>query len=93
MAVARRRDPGYHLIGKGRRGFEKQLGFQIPPRQWLARANEAVGVSGYLGAIAIVTAIIVALALLWCARGVADGSSGCWGSSPSYPLRMPLWRW
>jgi cyclic beta-1,2-glucan synthetase len=51
VAVARRRDPGYHLIGKGRRGFEKQLGFQIPPRQWLARANGAVGVSGYLGAV------------------------------------------
>ena len=69
VAAARRRDPGYHLIGKGRRGFEKQLGFQVPPRQWLARANAAVGVSGYLGAIAIVTAIIVALALLWCAEG------------------------
>jgi cyclic beta-1,2-glucan synthetase len=69
VAAARQRDPGYHLIGKGRRGFEKQLGFRIPPRQWLTRANAAVGISGYLAAIAVVTAIIVALALLWCAEG------------------------
>ena len=28
--AARRRDPGYHLIGKGRRSFEEQLGFRDP---------------------------------------------------------------
>ena len=39
----RRRDPGYYLIGQGRRAFEKQLGFRAPMKDWLVRANAAVG--------------------------------------------------
>ena len=47
----RRQDPGYYLIGQGRRAFEKKLGFRVPMKDWLVRANAAVGISGYLVAI------------------------------------------
>ena len=63
--MAREQDPGYYLIGKGRLAFEKALGFHISINGWLVRANAAVGISGYLGVIAIITAIIVAFALKW----------------------------
>ncbi len=62
---ARERDPGYYLIAKGRRTFEKELGFRVPVRGWLARANSVIGIAGYLGVIAVISVIIVALALYW----------------------------
>jgi len=62
---ARERDPGYYLIAKGRLTFENEIGFRVPVRGWLARANAAVGISGYLGIIAVITATILASALYW----------------------------
>lgn len=67
MASARKRDPGYYLISNGRLAFEGTLGFHTTIKGWLARANIAVGISGYLGVVAIITAIIVALMLTWIA--------------------------
>jgi len=57
-------EPGYYLISKGRRAIEKELGFRVPIRQWLARANAAVGILGYVTAIAILSVITILLALL-----------------------------
>jgi cyclic beta-1,2-glucan synthetase len=73
-ATARReRDPGYYLIAKGRQAFETELGFRVPMRNWLVRAYAAAGIAGYLCAIALVSAVILALPLL----GVAGlGVSG-----------------
>ena len=65
IASARQEDPGYYLLAQGRQGFEKTLGFRVPMRQWLVRANATVGISGYLGMIAIITAAIVAATLIW----------------------------
>jgi len=64
-ATARQEDPGYYLIAQGRRDFEKTLGFRIPMKQWLVRANATVGISGYLGTIAIITATVVAATFIW----------------------------
>jgi len=64
-ATARQEDPGYYLIAQGRWDFEKTLGFRIPVKQWLVRANATVGISGYLGTIAIITATFVAATLIW----------------------------
>ena len=36
----------------------------LPIREWLVRANAAAGILGYLGTIAVVSAIILALPLL-----------------------------
>jgi len=60
----RRRDPGYYLIGQGRRAFEKKLGFHALMKDWLVRANAAVGISGYLVTIAFAAGLLLGLALL-----------------------------
>ncbi len=60
----RSKNPGYSLIGQGRRAFEKKLGFRVPMKDWLVRANAAVGVSGYLAAVALTATLLLATALL-----------------------------
>ncbi len=67
-ADGREHDPGYYLIAKGRRGFEAELGFRVPMRDWLIRVNTAAGITGHVGAIAIATALLVALPLLGLAQ-------------------------
>ncbi len=70
----REQEPGYYLISKGRRALENEIGFQVPVRQRLVRANAAAGILGYLGTIAIVVTLISALLLL----GVAKSGVGGW---------------
>jgi len=62
---ARTWDPGYYLIAEGRPAFERAIGFHVTIRGWLVRANTTVGIWGYIGAIAIVTAVVLALLLSW----------------------------
>src|SRR5438477_12286745 len=71
----RRGDPGYHLIAGGRREFEVAIGFRRPFRKWPGRLNRAFGIAGYATAIAVVTAILLALSLLAVA---ATGLGGAW---------------
>ena len=68
-----RHDPGYYLIGRGRLAFEKKLGFRAPMKDWLIRANAAVGVSGYLTMLAITAALLLATALLVVSAAGAAG--------------------
>ena len=56
-------DPGYYLIGLGRRVFEKELGFRAPIKDWLVRANAVVGISGYLVTVAFAAGLLLTLAL------------------------------
>jgi cyclic beta-1,2-glucan synthetase len=69
----REEDPGYHLISRGRPAFERELGFRAPVRSWLVRAATAAGILGYIGSIALLTASLLAIALLGAA---APGTSG-----------------
>jgi cyclic beta-1,2-glucan synthetase len=57
-------DPGYYLIARGRRAFEKELGCRVPLQTRLFQLNSDLGVMSYVGMIAVVTAIILALVLL-----------------------------
>jgi cyclic beta-1,2-glucan synthetase len=57
-------DPGYYLIAKGRRDFEKDLGCQVPLRTRLFRLHCDLGILSYAGMITILTACVLALALL-----------------------------
>ncbi|MGA8407013.1 MAG: glucoamylase family protein [Candidatus Acidiferrales bacterium] len=59
----RKADPGYYLISQGRLDFERELGFSIPWRRGLLRLYVRAAVPGYLGTIAVLTAIILALPL------------------------------
>jgi cyclic beta-1,2-glucan synthetase len=56
-------DPGYYLIANGRLAFEQELGFRMPIKTWLLRAYVAQATSRYLGTIAIVSGLILALFL------------------------------
>ncbi|MDP3340557.1 GH36-type glycosyl hydrolase domain-containing protein [Frigidibacter sp.] len=67
-------EPGFGLIGPGRPALEQVVGFR--PGLWmrLGRALGTLGLAGYLGAIALVSAAVLALAL-WAtgAEGLALG--------------------
>jgi cyclic beta-1,2-glucan synthetase len=60
----KRSDPGYYLISQGRGAFERELGFHLPWRRWILRLYVRAAVPGYLGTIALLTAIILALPLM-----------------------------
>ena len=71
---SRRGDPGYYLIGGGRRAFEAEIGFRPPMDAWPGRFKQAVGLGGYAGAIVILGAIILALPLIYLSRAGLDGA-------------------
>jgi len=65
-------EPGYYLISRGRLAFERELGYRVSWKRWLARLYVRAAVPGYLGTIAVVTAMILALPLLQaCEAGVS----------------------
>ncbi|GGA40567.1 GH36-type glycosyl hydrolase domain-containing protein [Pelagibacterium lentulum] len=53
-------DPGFHLIGEGRKVFEARIGFRSPVRLRLSRIPVRFGLAGYLGALALVTMLFFA---------------------------------
>jgi cyclic beta-1,2-glucan synthetase len=73
----REQDPGYYLIARGRRAFEKDLGFRPPRKEWVARAYGAAGILGYLGTIALVTALAL-VASWWVMERAGVESSALW---------------
>ena len=77
-ADPRAQEPGYYLIAKGRRALERELGFHVPASEWLIRASAAVGILGYVGAIAIIGAVILALPLIGVAQCAAVSGWGLW---------------
>ncbi|MGE0469994.1 MAG: glucoamylase family protein [Nitrospira sp.] len=56
-------DPGYYLISQGRRAFERDLGYRVTWKRRLVRWYVQVSALGYLGSLAAVTAIVLALPL------------------------------
>lgn len=60
----RRTDPGYYLISRGRPEFEEELGYRLKFRKKLLRSYMRTALPGYLGTIAAVTALVIALPLL-----------------------------
>jgi cyclic beta-1,2-glucan synthetase len=68
-------DPGYYLIARGRPEFERGLRCPVPIRTRILRLHSQFGVISYVGMIAIMTAIVLALALFVVHRG---GTAGWW---------------
>ncbi|MFI5317919.1 MAG: glycosyl transferase, partial [Myxococcota bacterium] len=62
--LERERDPGYYLIAGGRRGFEASLAFRAPLHSWIGRVGAAAGIRGYLLGIALISGLLLGLALL-----------------------------
>ena len=59
----RQRDPGYHLLGRGRRAFERAIGYRPPLRRRLRDLNVALGPTGYIVAVLVLAAGILAVPL------------------------------
>ncbi len=60
----RTRDPGYYLIGRGRRAFEKEIRSSVAWDTKLFRINSDIGILSYATLIALGTAVVLALALM-----------------------------
>jgi len=60
-------DPGFHLIAEGRPALERAIEFRASPRLRIMRFNARLGITGYAGAILMVAAALLGLALwmLW----------------------------
>ncbi|WP_354673946.1 GH36-type glycosyl hydrolase domain-containing protein [Cupriavidus alkaliphilus] len=69
----RRVDSGYHLIGSGRCALERAIGFRAPPRLWVSRCCKRLGLGGYVGALVLVTAGLLALTLWLLPAGLTLG--------------------
>jgi len=61
----RHTEPGYYLISQGRPAFEQELGFRVSGKHRVLRLYIRTAIPGYLGTIAITTAMIIALPLLY----------------------------
>ena len=57
-------DPGAALIGDDRRALERKLGFTVPFRLALQRGMQRTGLTGYLCAIGVASAVVLGAALL-----------------------------
>jgi cyclic beta-1,2-glucan synthetase len=66
-------DPGYYLISRGRRQFERDIGYRVPITQYVWRAYVAAATPGYVGTILVVTAALLAVPLTLSARAGAAG--------------------
>ena len=91
---ARRGDPGYHLLAGGRRSFEASFSYRPPLRKWAARLNRSLGVGGYVTAISLVAAMLLAAPLLVLAAAginlVALGLLGVLGTVPATDAAVAL---
>ncbi|HVS65225.1 MAG TPA: glucoamylase family protein [Thermoanaerobaculia bacterium] len=87
-------DPGYYVVAAGRRAFEKRLGFRVPLRTRLRRAFRDRAMSGYLGGIAALTALILGGLLLSTRSAGAAGWTlallGILGLVPASDLAVSL---
>jgi len=87
-------DPGYYIVAGGRRAFERRLGFRVPLRIRLRRAYRAHAITGYLGGIAALTALLLSglLFVTWTA-GAASWSLvllGILGLVPASDIAVSL---
>ncbi len=87
-------DPGYYLLAGGRPAFERSLGYRAPLRHWLSRCNAAIGPGGYIGAILLMTFMVLALPMwLLHSRQVPGwqwGALGLLGLIPAIDLAVAL---
>ncbi len=90
----RHRDPGYYLLAGGRRRFEVAIGYRTPWRAWPIRLATALGIGGYIAAVTLVAAAIVAVPLVALAEtGLRDlwlGLFGVLGTIPAIDLSIAL---
>jgi cyclic beta-1,2-glucan synthetase len=62
--VTRLRDSGYYLLAKGRREFERSLGYRVPLGQWRTRFNASLGAAGYIGSVFLLSLAVLTIPLM-----------------------------
>jgi cyclic beta-1,2-glucan synthetase len=72
--AARARDPGYHLIGSGRRAFEAEVGYRASIWRRAEHFNTTIGALDYIGGVALTSAVVLSAALLTLDARVVLGS-------------------
>ncbi|MFN2323375.1 MAG: glucoamylase family protein, partial [Trueperaceae bacterium] len=80
-------DPGYFLIGDGRRAFERSLGARPSVRTRVRRAVVWLGLPGYVGGIGLATALLVALVVVSLA---ATGVGALWRVWIAVAMVLPM---
>ena len=69
----RQSDPGYYLVARGRRAFERSIGYRVPLGTRLHWLNAWLGPVGYIGFVWLATAAILVMPLAALhARGVTS---------------------
>jgi cyclic beta-1,2-glucan synthetase len=90
----RRNDPGFYLVGGGRRALEATLGFRASLPRRLLRAYVAAATFGYLGTTALLTLGLLALPLLAAWASGIDPTAlvvlGLLGAIPASDLAIAL---
>jgi len=90
----RHMDPGYYLISQGRRAFERELGYRVSWKERLLRWYVRGSAPGYLGSLAVGTAMVLAVPLWYAAEtGVTVAGLMCLGLIafvPASDLAMAL---
>ncbi len=71
-ADPRSRDPGYHLLARGRAAFERHIGYRPRWRQRPARYARSMGLGLYIGSITLIAGLIL-LAVLHLLAGAGIG--------------------
>ncbi|HIJ37853.1 MAG TPA: glycosyl transferase, partial [Rhodospirillaceae bacterium] len=93
-ASGRAADPGYHLIGGGRRAFESVVGYRPTLAGWAWRLNKAVGIGGYATAVAVSSGGLLSAPLLLLAALGIDAPWICLlgsvGAIPAIDLAVAL---
>ncbi len=70
---ARQYEPGYYLIGAGRYGFEKEIGFKPTRKQRLLRVYTAHAGLAYGGSLGLLTLLLLGLPLAACSAAGMGG--------------------
>ena len=65
-------EPGYYLISEGRPKLERHIGFRVPAHLLISRFNLRLGIWGYVGAIALLSLVVLGLAF-WTLGVTAPG--------------------
>jgi len=90
----RHTDPGYYLISQGRRAFERELGYRVTWKRQILRWYVQASAPGYLGSLAVVTAMVVALPLWYAEETGVTGAGlvllGLLALVPASDLAMAL---
>ena len=75
--AARVGDPGYHLIAEGRRALERTIAFRPSPQLRFSRFNIRLGIGGYVGAILLVTVLLLGAGAVGAADARARRRPAC----------------